>query len=200
MKCLLGLGNPGRRYALTRHNVGFMVLDRVCQKLKLSYSEQGFNNVALGTMARGLNAEEPIRVMLVKPAVYMNRSGIAVAGLLADFPIRIQDILVIHDDMDIAYGTIRFKRKGSSGGHKGVQSIIESIGNSEFPRLKIGIGRPQLDVEPAVHVLGHFEDNDSFSSVIETAACAALMSLISGLDQAMNRYHGNSVIEEIEHK
>lgn len=200
MKCLLGLGNPGRRYVLTRHNVGFMVLDRVCQTLKLNYSEQGFSNLALGAVPCEIKAGGSVKVLLVKPAVYMNRSGIAVAELLADFPVRIQDILVVHDDMDIPYGAIRFKRGGSSGGHKGVQSIIESIGDSGFPRLKLGIGRPDRGVDPAFHVLSEFQDNDSFSSVIETAACAAMTALISGLDQAMNRYHGNSVFEEIEHK
>lgn len=198
MKCMIGLGNPGRRYALTRHNIGFMVIDRISQKLKLKFSERGFSSVASGTVSCNLKEAEPAEVLLVKPAVYMNRSGVAVAEILADFPVLSQDILVIHDDMDIPFGRIRFKRKGSSGGHKGVQSIIDSTGDSGFPRLKVGIGRPDSCTDPADHVLSVFDDRDLLSSVIETAACAAIVSLASGLGQAMNRYHCNLTLEEIE--
>lgn len=200
MKCLIGLGNPGKRYAFTRHNVGYMVIDRIVQELGLKYTETRFSSIASGKVSSGLEDAEPFQVLLVKPAVYMNRSGVAVAEILEDFPILIQDILVIHDDMDIPFGRIRFKRKGSSGGHRGVQSIIDLTGQSDFPRLKVGIGRPEPGMDPAEHVLGEFDDDDLLSEVVETAACAAIMCLTSGPDRAMNRYNRESIIEEIENK
>ncbi len=198
MKCVIGLGNPGRRYASTRHNIGFMVLDRISQKLNLGFSEKGFSSVALGTIADSSNESRPVKVLLAKPGTYMNRSGIAVAEILTDFPILSTDMLVVHDDLDIPFGRLRFKRKGSSGGHRGIQSIIDFIGTCDFSRLKVGIGRPDSDIDPAEYVLTSFEDGDLLSSVIDVAANAALYSLASGLGQAMNQYNRNLTVEEYE--
>lgn len=198
MKCVIGLGNPGRRYALTRHNVGFMVLHRVSQKLKIKFTDMGFSAIARGTVPCSVKGLKSVEVLLAKPGVYMNRSGVAVAELLTDFPIEMQDILVIHDDMDIPFGAVRFKRGGSSGGHKGVQSIIDAFRDNTFARLKIGIGRPDNCVDPAEYVLSEFTEKESLSLIVETAACAVIKSLICGIDQAMNRYHGNLVFGEIE--
>ncbi|MGI6163716.1 MAG: aminoacyl-tRNA hydrolase [Bacillota bacterium] len=206
MKCVVGLGNPGKKYALTKHNVGFMVLDRLSEKLGLRFSDRGFSHVARGFVRGGTGyssmgvSEMPLEVLLAKPGTFMNRSGAAVAEVLADFPIPATNILVIHDDMDIPFGKIRFKRKGSSGGHKGVQSIIDFIGDSDFARLKIGIGRPEPDIDPCDYVLAPFEDRDVLSTIVETAAMAALDSLVLGLSQAMNRYNHYSGLEETESK
>ncbi|HHT84613.1 MAG: aminoacyl-tRNA hydrolase [Bacillota bacterium] len=200
MKCLIGLGNPGKRYALTRHNIGYMVIDRIGQKLGLKFVERGFSSIASGSVPHGLKDAEPSRVLLAKPATYMNRSGVAVVEILEDFPILIQDVLVIHDDMDIPFGRIRFKRNGSSGGHKGVQSIIDLTGQCDFPRLKVGIGRPEAGTDPADYVLSTFDDGDLLSEVVETAACAAIMFLTSGLGQAMNQYNSGLILEELERK
>ena len=144
MKCVVGLGNPGAKYALTKHNIGFLVLDKLSQKLGLEFFEDGFGRRATGSVqlshVDGTCAK--VQVLLVKPDTFMNRSGAAVAEVLTDFPIQAADILVIHDDMDISLGKIRFKYEGSSGGHKGVQSIINHLMSNGFPRLKVGIGRP----------------------------------------------------------
>lgn len=200
MKCLIGLGNPGKRYALTRHNIGYMVVDCIGRKLGLEFTDRGFSSIALGSLPCGIEDAEPSRILLAKPATYMNRSGVAVVEILEDFPILIQDILVIHDDMDLPFGRIRFKRKGGSGGHKGVQSIIDLTGQCDFPRLKVGIGRPETGTGPAEYVLSLFDDDDWLSEVVETAACAALTFLTSGLGQAMNRYNSESIFEETEGK
>lgn len=200
MKCLVGLGNPGKRYALTRHNIGYMVADRIAQKLGLKFAERGFSSIALGKVPCSGTCAESSQVLLAKPATYMNRSGVAVAEILEDFPIQLKDILVIHDDMDIPFGRIRFKRKGSSGGHRGVQSVIDLTGEQDFPRLKVGIGRPTPGIDPADYVLSGFDDGDLLCEVVETAACAAIMFVTSGLDQAMNRYNRELISEEIENK
>ncbi|HHY17826.1 MAG TPA: aminoacyl-tRNA hydrolase [Firmicutes bacterium] len=205
MKCVVGLGNPGKKYALTKHNAGFMVLDRISEKLGLKFSERGFSNIARGIVSgkeQGTTgaSETPTEVLLVKPGTYMNRAGSAIAELLMDFPILPADMLVVHDDMDIPFGKIRFKHNGSSGGHKGIQSIIDFLGGKDFARLKIGIGRPGPFVDPSVYVLAPFEGQDLLSSIIEMAACAVLDSLVSGLDQAMNRYNHNLGFEENDDK
>lgn len=208
MKCILGLGNPGRKYALTRHNVGFMVVDRLARRLGVSFADRSMNDVALVSVNprdyainRGQEFfREPIQVILAKPKTYMNRSGIAVEELLGDFSLTIRDILVVHDDMDLAFGKIRFKYNGSSGGHKGIQSIIDTLNDNGFPRLKIGIGRPESGVDPVEYVLSPFDDEESLSLVLDTAVSGVIDSLVFGLAEAMNRYNRTMDLEEYGNK
>ena len=208
MKCILGLGNPGRKYALTRHNVGFMVVDRLARRLGVSFYDRSMNDVALASVNprdydinRGQELfREPIQVILAKPKTYMNRSGIAVQEILGDFPLTIRDILVVHDDMDLAFGKIRFKYNGSSGGHKGIQSIIDTLNDNGFPRLKIGIGRPESGVDPVEYVLSPFDDEESLSLVLDTAVSGVIDSLVYGLAEAMNRYNRTMDLEEYGNK
>ncbi len=208
MKCVLGLGNPGRKYALTRHNVGFMVVDRLARRLGVSFYDRSMNDVALASVNprdydinRGQELfREPIQVILAKPKTYMNRSGIAVQEILGDFPLTIRDILVVHDDMDLAFGKIRFKYNGSSGGHKGIQSIIDTLNDNGFPRLKIGIGRPESGVDPVEYVLSPFDDEESLSLVLDTAVSGVIDSLVYGLAEAMNRYNRTMDLEEYGNK
>ncbi len=208
MKCILGLGNPGRKYALTRHNVGFMVVDRLARRLGVSFADRSMNDVALASvnprdyaMNRGQEFfREPIQVILAKPKTYMNRSGIAVEELLGDFSLTIRDILVVHDDMDLAFGKIRFKYNGSSGGHKGIQSIIDTLNDNGFPRLKIGIGRPESGVDPVEYVLSPFDDEELLSLVLDTAVSGVIDSLVFGLAEAMNRYNRTMDLEEYGNK
>lgn len=208
MKCILGLGNPGRKYALTRHNVGFMVVDRLARRLGVFFSERSMNDVALASVNprdydinRGQEfSREPIQVILAKPKTYMNRSGIAVQEILGDFPLTTRDILVVHDDMDLAFGKIRFKYNGSSGGHKGIQSIIDTLNDNGFPRLKIGIGRPESGVDPVEYVLSPFDDEESLSLVLDTAVSGVIDSLVFGLAEAMNRYNRTMDLEEYGNK
>lgn len=208
MKCILGLGNPGRKYALTRHNVGFMVVDRLARRLGVSFADRSMNDVALASVnprdyATNRGQEffrEPIQVILAKPKTYMNRSGIAVEELLGDFSLTIRDILVVHDDMDLAFGKIRFKYNGSSGGHKGIQSIIDTLNDNGFPRLKIGIGRPESGVDPVEYVLSPFDDEELLSLVLDTAVSGVIDSLVFGLAEAMNRYNRTMDLEEYGNK
>jgi len=208
MKCILGLGNPGKKYALTRHNVGFMVVDRLARRLGILFFDRGMNDVALGSINpcdygvgidQGID-QEPIKVILAKPKTYMNRSGVAVAELLGDFSLSNTDILVVHDDMDLAFGKIRFRYNGSSGGHKGVQSIIDAINDNGFARLKIGIGRPEPHVDPVEYVLSPFDDQDMLSFVLDTAVSGVIDSLVLGLGEAMNRYNRSLDLEEYGNK
>jgi len=195
MKCVIGLGNPGQKYTLTRHNVGYMVVSELAKELSLEFSQAGFSDVAKGWLRTGSGSKE---VLLVKPGTYMNESGKAVEELLTDFPIQINEFLVVHDDMDIPFGRLRIRRRGSSGGHRGVESIIECIGSEDFPRLKVGIGRPDPGVDPVDYVLQPFQDNELrlLPKVIEVAKEAIFCVLMLGVDRAMNEYNRIEPLEE----
>lgn len=196
MKCVVGLGNPGRKYAATRHNVGYMVLDKLAQSLKgAGFEEYGFSDIC---KVRLDSPEESCDVLLVRPVTYMNESGKAVLEVMDDFQLSSQDILVIHDDMDLPFGKIRVKRGGSSGGHRGIESIISLIGTEEFPRLKVGIGRPEPGSDAIRHVLDPFTDQEkaSLEKILDLARACAVDFLMYGVDVTMSRYNGLDIFEE----
>ncbi|NLA60125.1 MAG: aminoacyl-tRNA hydrolase [Firmicutes bacterium] len=188
MKCVVGLGNPGKKYRNTRHNVGYRVLDEIAGRFRLAWSESGFSERALATVPLGGGVD----LLLVRPLTYMNSSGVAVSEVMEDYDLPAADVLVIHDDMDLPLGKVRFKRKGSSGGHRGIESIIEETGTSDFPRLKIGVGRPPEGVDPAEYVLSRFsgDDEEILAEVIRLAAEATLDAVSRGIDWAMAHYNG----------
>jgi len=204
MKCIVGLGNPGRKYAGTRHNVGYMVLGELAGRFSLLFSEAGFCEVAEGILPQPLTAEAgpvaPPRnaLLLVRPLTYMNASGQAVLEVARDYRVALGDILVLHDDMDLAFGKIRIRRRGSSGGHKGIESIAADLGTSEFARLKIGVGRPPEEVDPVDYVLEPFPKADAavLNDVIHLAAQAATDVFTRGIDWAMGEYNGRDTAEE----
>ena len=136
MKLLVGLGNPGSEYSRNRHNMGFLCLNHFAKSHRLAFSLRQ----SKARVAKGEVGGEP--VILAKPTTYMNLSGAAVASLVRQWKIALSDILIIHDDMDLPLGKIRLKPKGSAAGHHGIESIIASLGSQDFPRLRIGIGRP----------------------------------------------------------
>ncbi len=181
----VGLGNPGREYKVNRHNIGFMVIDRLSVRLTLSLTR--FHSKALV----GDTHYEGKKLLLAKPQTYMNLSGQAVAGLTRFYKLPLSNLLVIHDDLDLPFGTLRLRPGGGSGGQKGVASIIESLGTQAFPRLRLGIGRPPGRMDAAAYVLQDFPDSDSIllSEVLDRAADAALCFLSCGLDEAMNRFN-----------
>lgn len=184
MKFIVGLGNPGKRYEATRHNIGFMTIDEIARIKRVSIRETGE-----GYLSGSLNADGE-EVILAKPMTYMNRSGEAVRRLLADHKGNHQDLVVIHDDMDMALGRVRIKTKGGHGGHNGVSSIIDRIGTNGFIRVKIGIGR-RAGVAPADFVLSRF-DSDELTIVDDTvrrAAEVALYIVSNDIKDAMNRYN-----------
>ncbi len=181
---IVGLGNPGRSYAAHRHNVGFRCLDRLAGVHGLSFvRDQAKADLASGRIA-------DLRVLLAKPRTYMNLSGQAVRRLARFYKIAPQDILVIYDDLDLPLGVIRLRPEGGSGGHKGMKSIIESLGTQAFPRLRIGIGRPPHE-DAVDYVLSHFtlDEEIAIENACERAVAAVECFLTEGLAAAMNEYN-----------
>ena len=180
MKIIVGLGNPGKDYAKTRHNVGFMVLSHLRDRLSNAGERSRFRSqIVEGT----LNGE---KVVLVAPQTYMNLSGHAVREVRSWFHAVDDDIIVVYDDMDLPFGTLRLRGSGSAGGHNGMTSIVEQLGTSDLPRLKVGIGRPRGG--SVGHVLSRFgpEEEKSLPDLIERAAGAVLLWMDQGLITAMN--------------
>ncbi len=184
MKIIVGLGNPGIHYQGTRHNIGFQVVDRLAEINQILVTTKRFKSLY---GAGWVNAE---RVILLKPMTFMNRSGEAVEKAVHFFQAGIEDMIVIHDDLDLAFGRLRFKRRGSDGGHQGVRSIIEAVGKNTFVRLKIGIGRPPQGMDPAEYVLTRFDEiqQSRLGEMIGRAAESIRVMLLEGIETAMNRY------------
>jgi peptidyl-tRNA hydrolase, PTH1 family len=183
---IAGLGNPGREYRGNRHNVGFMVVDELCETL----------NVRLSRMqSKALIGSTPVddcKVVLAKPQTFMNNSGQAVAALVRFYKIPLDQLLVVHDDLDLPLGTLRMRPTGGPGGQKGLTSIIQHLGTQDFPRLRIGIGRPPGRMEASAYVLQDFSQGDSEITqiVLKKAAEAAQVFIHSGLEKAMNQFNG----------
>lgn len=182
---IAGLGNPGRKYAKTRHNMGFMAIDRLSEKFAVRIDEKGFDN------QYGKGIIEEIQVILTKPMAYMNRSGPPIVQLTRYFKLNSDRILVIHDDIDIQSGKIKVKMKGGHGGHNGLKSIIDAVGSGNFPRIRIGIGRPPADMDPADYVLDKIsiQEEEGMEQALNTAVDAAVMILTHGIRTSMNRFN-----------
>lgn len=197
MKVVTGLGNPGERYRLTRHNVGFRVVDLLADRWGLT----GQGRVRDGAAQLEVQLEDPAqRVLLVKPMRYMNRSGAPVKAALRQANAELaDDLLVVTDDVDLPLGRLRLRREGSAGGHNGLRDIIATFGSNEFNRLRVGIGRPGSTRETVNHVLSTFRPNERelATEVIATAADAVELWLREGIEAAMNRYNGLDLAEPI---
>ncbi|MCX8065112.1 MAG: aminoacyl-tRNA hydrolase [Candidatus Hydrogenedentes bacterium] len=185
MKVIVGLGNPGPQFENTRHNVGFMVIDRLASNLKMNSFERKWNGMVA---VKSLNGEN---IFLVKPTTYMNLSGKCVKTIINNILVDFQDILIVLDDVELPLGTIRIRRCGSSGGHKGLQSIIEECGTENIPRLRIGIGKSIGDFELAEYVLSPFESNERevIEIVIDRVVDAVLCWYFEGIDSAMSKFN-----------
>lgn len=183
---LVGLGNPGREYRENRHNVGFMVIDRLCNETGVSLSRmQSKALVGVGTI-------EGKRVVLAKPQTFMNLSGQAVGGLVRFYKIPLEQILVVYDDLDLAFGTIRIRPGGGSAGQKGITSVIQHLGTQDFARIRVGIGRPPGQRDASGYVLQNFSASEQkiLDEILDHAAAAARVFVAEGLDVAMNQYNG----------
>lgn len=189
---VVGLGNPGKQYEVTRHNVGFRVLDRLALSFSVKLEERKF------PASWGACLISRQKVLLLKPLTYMNRSGEAVSQMLRYFKILPTQMLVIHDDLDLALGRIRLAQRGGAGGHRGVTSVMEHLGDQDFARLKLGIGRPLHEETVEAYVLHppYPEQGGAFEEMIKRGAEAAHMVLESGLIRAMNLFNRNDVIIE----
>jgi PTH1 family peptidyl-tRNA hydrolase len=189
---LIGLGNPGREYKDTRHNIGFMLIDR----LTLRFNAQGMK---LQSKAIVITTQyEDRKIILAKPQTYMNLSGQSVQGLLHFYKIPVDNLLIAHDDLDLPFGTIRIRPAGGPGGQRGMASTIEQLGTKEFPRLRLGIGRPPGRMDPKDYVLQNFSKDDLklLPDVLGRASDAALEFVTKGLNAAMNKFNGNSSTEK----
>jgi peptidyl-tRNA hydrolase, PTH1 family len=182
MIAIVGLGNPGRRYRGTRHNLGREVVERVAAKLGLRLADEGWGRTARGQFGR-------VPVLLAAPETYMNVSGQAVADLARRRRVRPDSLLLVHDDLDLPLGRLRLRPGNGAGGHNGVRSVIEYLGTRAFPRLRVGIGRPPEGVEPETFVLERFtaDERTVIEDTVERAANAALAVVSDGLEAAMNR-------------
>ena len=184
---LIGLGNPGREYRDNRHNIGFMFIDRLV--VRLNARGLKVQSKAIVTTA----TYEDRKLILAKPQTYMNLSGQSAQGLLNFYKIPMENMLIAHDDLDIPFGTIRIRPGGGPGGQKGMASTIERLGTKEFPRLRIGIGRPPGRMDPSAYVLQNFSRDEMkiLSEIVDRAAEAALTFVVDGLNKAMNKYNGS---------
>ncbi len=186
-KLIAGLGNPGKDYARTRHNIGFSVVDEVASSFNLSIDRSRFSSRYAKAKIKGNN------VFLLKPMTYMNRSGNAVSQFISYYKIAVPDIIVVHDDMDLETGRIRIARNRGHGGHNGVRSIIDMLGSRDFTRIRMGVGHPRGSAGNVTkHVLGNFSSEEAVivDQCIETAADACIMILEKGVSSAMNFYNG----------
>jgi peptidyl-tRNA hydrolase, PTH1 family len=183
---VVGLGNPGPNYAQTRHNLGFMVADRLAARLGSKFKVHKRSGAEVVT---GQLSGRP--VVLAKPRCYMNESGRQVGPLAKFYSVPAMDVVVIHDDLDIAFGVVRLKIGGGEGGHNGLRSVATALGTKEFHRVRIGIGRPPGRKDPATFVLENFTATEraDIPAVCEQAADATELLIELGLEPAQNRVH-----------
>ena len=185
MKIIVGLGNPGSKYAGSRHNMGFSVVTELADR----------HNISLNTRFRkglcGSGAIGGQKVLLVQPQTYMNNSGECVRPMADYYHVPLEDILIVYDDIALDVGQIRVRAKGSAGGHNGMKSLIQHLGSGDFPRVRVGVGEKPPRMDLADYVLGHFpkEELPVIREAVQTAADAAELWLSDGVDAAMNRFN-----------
>ncbi len=184
---IVGLGNPGREYRNTRHNIGFLAIDAIANSIGVTLGKVQSKAII------GQGKIDQAKVFLAKPQTYMNLSGQAVSGLMNFYKISTDHLIVIHDDIDLPFGTIRIRPGGGSAGQKGIKSIIERIGTEEFARMRLGVGRPPGQMDAAAYVLQPFskEDEEFLVNFLSKAADAAKEFVSFGLNTAMNRFNGS---------
>jgi len=191
MKLIVGLGNPGKTYAHNRHNVGFRCLDYFARLHSIHFDRRQCRaKVGIGEVGR-------LKLLLAKPGTFVNLSGKSVAGLVQKHEIPLSDLLIIYDDLDLPPGKIRLRQSGGSGGHKGMNSIISALGSEDFPRIRVGIGRPQAERQPISedaivnYVLSDFSPQEEalIKPVIAKVSEAIDYFLTEGIEAAMNKFN-----------
>lgn len=181
-----GLGNPGRKHRNNRHNIGFKVADLLAERHGISMTRLEMRAI----VGKGLILGQ--QVILAKPQTYMNESGQAIGSLLKFYDVPLMNLMVVYDEIDLPLGTLRLREKGGSGGHNGMKSIISHVGN-DFPRLRLGVGRPPGQMEAAAYVLRDFKGDDALvaDTMVSVAADAIESFLVDGIELAMNRHNGH---------
>lgn len=182
---IVGLGNPGPEYAGTRHNAGFWCIDALAKKHGITLERRNRSAIV------GEGEIEDLRVILVKPRTFVNRSGAAINYLTARYAAPIDKLLIVCDDINLPPGKLRMRRKGSAGGHNGIKSVIEAAGSQGFPRLRIGVGRPPEGTGQIEHVIGPMDsqDREIVDEAVGRAAEAIECLLTEGIDEAMSRFN-----------
>jgi PTH1 family peptidyl-tRNA hydrolase len=200
-RLIVGLGNPGAKYAGSRHNIGFMCIDDFAHENSLIFTRSKNQAKVVESRIGGHD------IVLAKPQTFMNNSGVSVGGLVRTFKVKFENLIVIHDDLDLPLGRIRIRLGGSSGGHNGINSIVQHIGHQEFIRVRVGIGRPNSqetfkngEDEVISHVLGDFnvEENELMQKVIPCVREALQCLLSAGLTETMNKYNGTDFRKKIK--
>lgn len=189
---IVGLGNPGPNFRHNRHNVGFMVVDALAAALGIT-----IQRIELRALV-GKGSLGGARVILAKPQTYMNNSGLSVGPLTRFYKIPLEQMLVVHDDLDLPFGTLRLRSFGGTGGQRGMESIVERLGTRAFPRLRVGIGRPPGRMDPADYVLHDFDpqQQDFLPEVLRTAVDAIHRFVLDGIEIAMNEFNGTVMDDE----
>ncbi len=184
---IAGLGNPGKAYRENRHNIGFMVIDNLARQLDIQLKRVK-SKAIIGTGKLGDNS-----IILAKPQTYMNASGESISPLLRYYKVPLQNLIIIHDDLDISFGTIRIRPSGGTGGQKGMKSIVSKLGSQEIARIRIGIGRPPGRMDPADYVLHDFNSDQIAlkDEILDKASQAVITFIHEGLEQAMNVHNGD---------
>ncbi len=185
MKLIVGLGNPGKKYDNQRHNLGFMVIDRLAKSLSIDISDNKFK------AEYGKASLEGESVVLAKPMTYMNLSGHAVQGLASFYKIEFSEILIVCDDFNLDFGRIRIREKGSDGGHNGLKSVMACLGSQDFPRLRLGVGLPKGSGDISNYVLSQFggQERKDLDPFIERSKDAILSIITDSIRSAMNQYN-----------
>ncbi len=186
MKVIVGLGNPGRQYENTRHNIGFIAIDRIAEKLGIQVNRSKFRS----TVGEGMTGGE--KVLLVKPETYMNDSGLAVHDVMDFYKLDPEDLIVVYDDFDIPEGSVRIRPFGSAGTHNGMRSIVRLLGSDRFPRVRIGTGKSGMEQRELIgFVLGGFSKDEVkvMEEAVDVARDACICWAESGIDLTMNRYN-----------
>jgi PTH1 family peptidyl-tRNA hydrolase len=189
MYLIVGLGNPGSRYKFTRHNIGFMVLEKIAAQWEVDLKQKSFDALWNRGKIAGIN------VLLAMPQTYMNLSGNAARKLLAYFKMDISNLIVIHDDLDLPFGKLRLKTGGGDAGHKGLKSITTCLGSADFMRVRMGIGKPSDKSRVEDYVLERFgsEEAAMLQQIIQLASEAATEIVLSGMQTAMVKYHTKNI-------
>ena len=188
MKIVVGLGNPGLKYEFTRHNIGFRIVDSLARNIEIEFKKV---KSYYSLISRGMINTH--KVILIKPQTLMNLSGRAVSKVVSYYKIPLQDLLIVYDDLNLELGQVRIRKKGSAGGHKGIESIMQYLNNEEIPRLRIGIGNPSVnfDFNCMSYVLSNFnnDEKDKIGEVIQLSTEAIKTVIEDGFEKAMRKYN-----------
>lgn len=192
MYLIVGLGNPENEYANTRHNMGFCTINKIAAEFKIDMTKTKFNGIY------GTGMIEGQKVVLLKPQTYMNLSGDAVKAFLDYYKLDLEDLIIIYDDIDVEKGNIKIRKKGSSGSHNGMKSIVQNLGTEEFTRIRIGIGRPEHSNDMINYVIGKIDEEEQkrLTPGIDLAKDATIEIIKNGVDMAMNKFNVRNKKEE----